>query len=262
MKKRNLLLTAIVLFSLVGCINSKTTKKTSGSSGGDSIIDVGDGDGSTGTGGTGTDLTSCTDAVVTSGASRCYYTLPQQTYSGSGKAGSAPFWNSLNNLSSSYSQEIFRTDLKFQARIRPRYATADTSFQGRKCGTQLMANFDKMQVKLMLSKTSDNGLSDNIGTFEAKVNQWSKYVTFQVPTGTTSPLVLSVYSIQTNHRCKESIYGPLATQLKTACNEGTVYFDIPVRYGNVAKTDTSVVTECVAFDIQFATDYTYSFPAN
>ncbi len=82
------------------------------------------------------------------------------------------------------------------------------------------------------------------------------------PTGTTSPLVLSVYSIQTNHRCKESIYGALATQLKTACNEGTVYFDIPVRYGNVAKTDTSVLTECVAFDIQFATDYTYSFPAN
>lgn len=262
MKKRNLLLTSIILFALVGCINSKTTKKTSGSSGGDSIIDTGNGDGTGETGGSGTDLTDCPGAVVTNGASRCYYTLPQQTYSGSGQAGSAAFWNSKNNLSSAYSQEIFRTDLKFQARIRPRYASAQTSFQGRKCGTQLMANFNKMQVQLMLSKSSDNGLSDNIGTFEAKVNEWSKYVTFQVPTGTTSPLVLSVHSIQTNHRCKESIYGALSAQQKAGCTAGTTYYDIPVRYGNKERTDTSVVTECVAFDIQFATDYTYSFPAN
>lgn len=251
MKKRNLLLTAIILFSLVGCINSKTTKKSSSSSSGGSIVV--DDDTSTDT--SGTDLTSCTDAVVTTGASRCYYTLPEQTYSGSGRPGAALYWSSASNLSSLYSNEIFRTDLKFQARVRAKVPSAATSFQGRNCRELYKNTFDKLQVKLMLSKTSDNGLSDNIGTFETKINEWSKPVTFQIPTGTTSPLVLSVYSILSNHRCKEDIQGPLTTQDKATCTAGTGYFDIP-------EVVSPYTTYCVAFEIQFATDYTYSFPTN
>lgn len=267
-KKLNLLLTILTITSLSACVNAgKVTKKTSstGTITNPGIIGdggfIGDGDSSGGSettpvpgGSTPTDLTACADGIAREGATRCYYTLPALTFSGSGKAGAMMYWSSAYNLSNAFSSDIFRTDMNFAVRIRPIYAQDTTSFQGRTCSSYTKYNFSKMQVKLMLSKSSDNGLSDNIGTFTATVGQWSPTVRYNVPAGASGPLVLSVHSFLTDHRCKTSIYGSLSTQETAACNAGNAFYDIPL------KTNAANPTECVSFEIQFATDYTYDLP--
>lgn len=263
-KQTTLIFSLIILFTVVSCVKaSNTTKRKSNmtSNGSTNGSGNGSGNGFTDNGNQDDDdddnnsnVSDCSDGIRRENASRCYYTLPTLTFSGSGLPGAAQYWSSAYNLGTTYSTNIFRTDMNFAVRIKPKIAQDSTSFQGRTCSQWTKNNFKKMQVQLMLSKSSDNGLSNNIKTITAKLNERSKTVRFDVPYGATGPLVLSVYSVLTDHRCEASIYGALTPTQKAACNAGTAYFDIPT------NTGLANPTECVSFEIQFATDYTYDLP--
>jgi hypothetical protein len=192
---------------------------------------------------TGSDSNSC--GLVRDGATRCYFSeLPTLIFSGSGEAG-YNYWSSATDLPPNFSISNFRTDTNFTVRIKPVIVNGGKSIQGRKCSQFTKTTFSRLQVKLMLSKTSDNGLSTNIKTLTANVDSFSSKVKFTVPGGTNDPYVLSVYSVLSDHRCKWS--SPPA-----GCP--SAYYDIPL------VTSTANPTECVGFELQFATDDTYDLP--
>jgi hypothetical protein len=246
-------LTILVATALAGCKGSSSTTKT--------VYTTVTSSSSTST--TTTD-TTCSDAVARTGATKtCYFTeLPSLVFSGSGVAG-YNYWSSANNLPSDFSKNNFRTDASFAVRIKPVIVDGGTSFQGRTCSQYTKNNFTKLQVKMMLSRTSDNGVSSNIKTLTADVGSYSNTARFTVPGGTTDPYVLSVYSVLSNHRCNV-VSGVSYGTAPTGCP--SAYYDIPLvqKYnsdGSVNTTGTAALpTECVGFEIQFATDDTYDLP--
>lgn len=256
LKKLNALLVLITVAAMVGCVRQTSSNSKSSSNG----ISTDDGIGSIGGGtGSGSDSgsTNCSDGVARTDATRCYYTLGPLTFNGSGQSGYR-YWQSNTDLATDFTQDIFKTDMNFRVRIKPVIANDTYSRQGRKCSQFTKNNWNRLQVRLMLSKSSDNGLSTNIKTFSAKVGEYSAAQNFNVPTGATGPLVLSVNSFMSDHRCyndgKKYVYGTLPTADLNKCLNGTTFYDIPL------VTSTANPTECIAFEIDFATDTTYDIP--
>lgn len=207
--------------------------------------------GSSGTGttnpitGTGGGVTGCSDGVARSGATRCYYNnLDTFVFSGPGTRGPV-YWSSANNLPSHISPNQFRTDASFAVRMKPLVADGGTSIQGRKCSQYTKTYFNKLKVEVMLRRSGD-GLGE-VKTLTGSVNGTSNTVRFTVPGGTTEPYVLEVVSVLSNHRC-DSHYGSAPSGCPNA------FFDIPL------VTSTANPTECVAFNLEYATDDTYDFP--
>ena len=245
MKKNTTTLSAITLVILLtllsGCaqksstrINSSTSSTTSGTS---SPIS-----GSGNVGNTG--ISGC-NGVYRESATSCYFSnLPTLTISGPGTYG-ITYWSSNSNLPQHISPNQFRTDASFNVRIKPKYADATNSIQGRKCSPFTKTNFSKLQIQLMLRRSTDT--LGEIKTVSASVDTYSSKATFTVPGGTTNPYVLEVVSVMSNHRCN-SAYG----SAPNGCPN--VFFDIPV------NTNTYNPTECVAFDIEYSTDNTYDLP--
>lgn len=192
-----------------------------------------------------TSSSSTCDGVFRTGATSCYYkVLPTFVYSGSGVAG-FHYWASNVDLPSNLDPNIFRTDANFAVRIRPVVVDGGTSKQGRTCSQYTKNNFSKLQVKLMLRRTTDS-VSSNIQTLVANVNSYSNVGRFVLPGGTTAPYVLEVHSILSNHRCNSTYGTP-----PTGCPNS--FYDIPVVTGTYP-------TDCVGFELEFATDSTYDFP--
>lgn len=195
--------------------------------------------------GTGGGVTGCSDGVARSGATKCYYSnLSTFVFNGPGTVGPV-YWSSANNLPSHISPNQFRTDASFAVRIKPLVADGGKSIQGRSCSQYTKNNFDKLQVQIMLRRTGDS--LGEVKTLTGSVNGTSNVARFTVPGGTTEPYVLEVVSVLSNHRCNAA-YGKAPTGCPSA------YYDIPV------VTTTSYPTECVAFNLEYATDETYDFP--
>lgn len=258
LKKINSLLVILTVVSMVGCIRQATNQRSTsnGITTDDSSVGTIGGGNNSGSGGSGS-VTNCSDGVSRTDATRCYYSLGPLTFNGSGQSGFR-YWQSNTDLSSDFTQDIFRTDMNFRVRIKPVIADSTYSAQGRRCSQFTKNNWNRLQVKLMLSKTSDSGLSTNIKTFTAKVGEFSEAQSFIVPTGATGPLVLSVHSFMSDHRCfhdgSKYVYGSLPASDLTRCKNGTTFYDIPL------VTSTANPTECIAFQIDFATDTTYDLP--
>lgn len=239
--KTTLIITALIL--LVGCNqkqpstnNTYITNPING--GGGTTPCTGTNCGSGGT----TTPTGC-DGVARSGASICYYkNIPTVQVSG-GVYGQS-YWRS-SSLSSSISQNQFRTDGTFNVRIIARSPQSGTSTFGRSC-SPYMLNSTKLRVKIQLHKQGvslgeEATLTSDIGTPSAV---WR----FTPPGGTTDPYVLEVVNVESNARCTGA-YGTALASCST-----NPYYGIPV------QTNTAYSTECAAFDIQFATDDTYDLP--
>ena len=131
----------------------------------------------------------------------------------------------------------------------PSYITdARNSKQGRKCSQYTATNFTKMKLFVMLRKSgvSVGETAELIATADSSGNwNYSNTYRYSVPSGTTSPLILEVVGVQTNHRCTGKYGTPPAN---------CTFMDIPV------VTSTNNPTECVGFKLQMATDETYDLP--
>jgi hypothetical protein len=190
--------------------------------------------------GTSTNSVSGCDGIARSGATSCYYqNIPTVQVSG-GLPGQT-YWSSVN-LPSAISQNQFATDATFNVRIIPRVADPNVlSASGKTCSPFTINNSKKLQVKLMLRKQGTS--LGPVVTLSADRDVASSKGMFTVPGGTTTPYILEVVSVMSDTRCtwaggSSTLYCP--------------YADIPVN--NLGPT------ECVAFDIQFSTDYTYDLP--
>lgn len=236
--KQTSFLILLLAATLASCVQKSGTTKTIYTTVTNPSTTTGSGTGST---------TSCSDGVARSGATRCYYKeLPTFVFSGSGMQGPI-YWSSATDLPSDFSKYNFVTDATFAVRIKPVIVDGGTSIQKRRCSQYTKNNFTKLQVKVMLGKESDNGLSSNIQTLTASVGSYSNTARFTVSRGTNAPYVMSIYSVLSNHRCN-ALYGSAPTGCPSA------YYDIPV------VVNTAYETECVGFELQFATDETYDLP--
>lgn len=207
---------------------------------------TGTGGGGTGTGGGTGAITGCADGVARSGATRCYYNnLPTLVFSGPGTVGPV-YWSSANDLPAHISPNQFKTDASFAVRMKPSTVSGGTSIQGRNCSSWTQNNFNKLQVQVMLRRAGD-GLGE-VKTLTGAVGSASNTARFTVPGGTTSPYILEVISVLSNHSCDQAKYGKLATPCTS-----TTFYPIPVN-------GTSYPTECVAFNLEVATDDTYDLP--
>ena len=239
--KYSMLASFVTVLLLAGCAQkSSTTNTSTNNSNGGTTTPITGGTGSGGTGG----ISGC-NGIYREGATSCYFTnLPTITISGPGTFG-VTYWSSNTNLPGHISPSQFRTDASFNVRIKPKYADATTSIQGRKCSSFTKTNFSKLQVQLMLRRSVDT--LGETKTVTASVDAYSNKAVFTVPGGTVDPYILEVVSVMSNHRCNAA-YG----SAPGGCPN--VYFDIPV------NTNVANPTECVAFDIEYSTDNTYDLP--
>jgi hypothetical protein len=225
--------------------NYSSTSGTNANTGGEIIIDNGNGNG--------TGPSSCSDGIARAGVTSCYYSnLPRMVFNGPGTYGET-LWSSATGLPQNISPNQFRTDASFAVRMKPSYPIAnELSRQGRTCGQYLATNFSKLKVYVMFRRSVDS--IGEVKELTANVNAYSNTARFTVPGGTTEPYILEVVGLATDHRCKANIYGNLSDTQNAACNAGTLYLGIPYR------TPTTAPTECVAFSMDMATDNTYDLP--
>lgn len=149
------------------------------------------------------------------------------------------YWSSATNLPSYIDPESFRADAKFAVRIKVSAVAGGTALANptypatnKACSTFTSNSFSKLQVKLMLRKS---GVSlGETQTLTASVGATSSIAEFSVPSGSSSPFILEVVEVLSDHRCKQSngsLYCP--------------YADIPYNSGGP--------TECVGLKIEYAT---------
>lgn len=183
------------------------------------------------------------DGIPKSGIKNCYYkNIPTIQVSG-GTYGQL-FWSS-GTRGSNISQKQFITDQSFNVRIIARSPSSGTSTFGRTC-SPYMLNSTKLRIKVQLHKQGLSLGEEAILTSDIGVP--SKVWHFKTQGGMTEPYVLDVINVESNARCTGAYGTPLES-----CSENP-YYGIPV------QTQRDYSTECAAFDIQFATDYTYDLP--
>lgn len=245
--KTSLLLT-LVAFATYGCgqTSSTNTKKTTSSTSSST----------TPTTTTPTDPTTIDGCpgVYRAGASRCYFTeIPKLLFNGTSTTTQAvnnvSIWSSASGLPSTFSPNNFATDATFKVRIKPSVASSGTSQQGRVCSGPMAYNWTRLKVYFMLRRQGDS--LTTIYETTANVNAYSTKLSLPVISGTTSPYILEVMGVESDHRCNAA-YGSLSTNEKAACTAGTYWGTIPLNTGGP--------TSCVALNIEFSTDSTYDLP--
>ncbi|MGZ3787000.1 MAG: hypothetical protein ACXVLQ_00675 [Bacteriovorax sp.] len=165
--------------------------------------------------------------IIASGGSygQTWWTSAQYTAAGTGR-----------------SPNLFKTDAVFNVRIIPRSATAGTTSTFGKACSSYMMYATKLRVQLMLHK---NGVTvGDIATLtSSSIDAASNLFQFNVPVS-SDPLVLEVVNVLSDSRCTGK-YGSIPSNCST-----NPYLDIPI--------NTNGPTECVAFDILYSTDETWS----
>lgn len=194
-----------------------------------------------------------------SGVTTCYKTIPTITLSGSGfrDTNYVPYWNSTSYVAATgVSPNQFRTDGSFSVRIRPETVYGGTSQNpsgSRNCSQYTNLNYSKMRVEMRLRMAGSPVSSGEVIVLTGDVGGVSNTGRFTNFPTTSSPYILEVLSVLTNHRCSR-LYGSLDATQTAACNNGTGFFDIPI------NSTGSVPTECVGFKIEMATDSTKDLP--
>lgn len=257
MKKTLNLTTILLLLSvLASCSVKSTSSKVSSTT---NTSTTGSSPSTGGTGGTGsngngsngdgssTDTSAICQQVV---EGKCYRKVSNIQASG-GSYGQT-WWSSANYTASGtgFSPNLFATDSVFKVRIVPHAPTANaTSTFNRVCSPYMMYA-SKVKVQFMLHK---QGVTvGEVGTVSASLDSTSGIYSFAVP-ASSDPLVLEVINVQSDSRCKpkpgsttQSYYGTIPSSCST-----NPYLDIPVN-------GSTYPTECVAFDILYSTDETWS----
>ena len=194
-------------------------------------------------------ITGCSDGVARSGATSCYYTnLPRLVFSGENTRTDQIQWSSSTDLPNYIDRDQFSTDATFSVRIRASALVGtETSKQGRTCAGPFLTPYKKVRAYLQLRKAGAS--SGQVVEVTSTIGSPSTTAKFTVPRGTTEPFILDVKGIVSDYRCT---YGSLSTDMKTRCDAGTYFADIPI--------DNGPYTPCVAFTIEMATDSTYDLP--
>lgn len=245
----------VTLVAFAGCSEKSTSSKETNNFITNPVTGGGTTGGGTTGGGTtggGTTPTGC-DGIArgNSAVTDCYYSLDPIIFSGSGRNTGVPYWTSLG--ATGLSQAWFESDGQFSVRIKPLTTLNLRSKQGRLCSQFTNLNFTRMKVELRLVTAS--GAASNIVTLSSAVGTASVKGKFTYLPPTTSPYRLEVLSILTDHRCSGR-YGSNSTTQATECSNNG-YTDIPVVQ---STTNPDAPTECVALQIDFATDTTYDLP--
>ncbi len=222
MKKMSFLVLLLSVAALTGC-GQKTTGK--------STINNYYSNGSSSSGST-TDGSTSTSYTFKTG-------LPDLVIKGPGT--NSLYWSSANNLPSYIDPDSFKADAKFAVRIKGFRVTGGTALANpthtetnKACSTFTTNSFTKMQVKLMLRK-SGSSLGETVTLVaDASTSAYSSVGEFSVPNGSSSPFILEVVEVLTDHRCT-------ASSGKLYCP----YSDIPYNSGGP--------TECVGLKIEYAT---------
>jgi hypothetical protein len=249
--KLNITTVLLLMSALTSCSVKSTSSKvsTSTSTSATGTSPTTGSTGSSGTGGSsGSDTSNVTCQEIVDG--KCYRKVSNIQASG-GSYGQT-WWSSTNYTASgsALSPNLFATDAVFNVRIIPRSPTANaTSTFNRVCSPYMMYA-TKVKVQFMLHK---QGVTvGDVGTVFAPLNSTSGIYKFAVP-ASSEPLVLEVVNVQSDSRCAsksgsttQSYYGTIPS----SCSSNP-YLDIPINGG-------SYPTECVAFDILYSTDETWS----
>lgn len=225
MKNDKILILVLLMSMLSACsvksTNSKGKSATSTSTSGTSTVD-----------GT-TDTTSPTST---------YFTIPNIIASG-GTYGQT-WWSSTSYVAQTgRDPNEFTTDKIFNVRIiarSPGNTTGQKSTFDRNCASWML-NSTKVQAQIMLH-TSGVG---ETATLESAIGVPSKVWRFSVPKS-SSPLVLEVVNVKSDSACSGK-YGSVPS--------GCTFLPIPINNGTPTPP-----TECVAFDIQYSTDWTTDLP--
>lgn len=232
MKNDKILILLLLMSVLSACsvksTNSKRKSTTSTSTSGTSTVD-GSTDGST-------DSTDPTSATST------YFTIPNIIASG-GTYGQT-WWSSTSYIAQTgRDPNEFTTDKIFNVRIiarSPGNTTGQKSTFNRDCANWML-NSTKVQAQIMLH-TSGVG---ETATLDSAIGVPSKVWRFSVPKS-SSPLVLEVVNVKSDSSCSGK-YGSVPA--------GCTFLPIPINKGTPTPP-----TECVAFDIQYSTDWTTDLP--
>nr|BDT27255.1 hypothetical protein BHI3_07210 [Bacteriovorax sp. HI3] len=223
MKKVSFLVLLLSTVAVTGCGQKTTGKSVTNNYITNPSTDNGSGT-STGTGSSGTTYTFST-------------ALPDLTIQGPGT--NSLYWSSANNLPSYIDPNSFQADARFAVRIKAFRVTGGTalanpSHAAKACSTFTTNNFSKMQVKLMLRKSGSSLGETQTLVADASTSAYSSVAEFTVPSGSSSPFILEVVEVLTDHRCK-------ASSGKLYCP----YADIPYNSGGP--------TECVGLKVEYAT---------
>lgn len=185
------------------------------------------------------------------GATECYFKIPTIQVMGPTSAAIAaatPYWSSTTYTASGtgISPGNFVTDRVFNVRIIPRLASStvapsNPSVAGKTCNG--LNNAKKLFVQIKLRQ--QNATSGELATLTAAIDTPSNVWHFTNIPVSTGPLVLEVVRVEADIRCNWS----------GGSGSYCPYADIPIN--SVTKT---YPTECVAFDIQYSTDYTQDLP--
>lgn len=250
MKKMSFLVLLLSVAALTGC-----GQKTTGKSVTNNYITNPSTSSDSGSG-TGSDSIYGCNGVAKSGATSCYYTnIPRLVFSGPGTNGGL-YWSSKStsnggNLPTYISQNQFRSDAYISFRMKPSYGSAnEVTLQGKKCAAPTLTYFTKLKVYLMLRRASDS--IGQVKELTANVNSYSNTAIFDVSSlSTTEPYVVEIVGVNSNHRC--NVNGGKYGSALAGCPD--MYYDIPF-----ITNSTTGLMECVAMNLEMATDSTYNFP--
>lgn len=229
MKNDKILILVLLMSVLSACsvksTNSKRKSATNTLTNGTSTVD-GSTDGTT-------DTTSPTST---------YFTIPNIIASG-GTYGQT-WWSSTSYVAQTgRDPNEFTTDKIFNVRIiarSPGNTTGQKSTFNRDCSSWML-NSTKVQAQIMLH-TSGVG---ETATLDSAIGVPSKVWRFSVPKS-SSPLVLEVVNVKSDSACSGK---------NGSVPAGCTFLPIPISNGNPTPP-----TECVAFDIQYSTDWTTDLP--
>lgn len=169
-----------------------------------------------------------------------YYKINQPPVVAHGKDEGVVVWNSVSNMPAGVSQNILYTDARINVRVVPKKQSFGTDSMGIAC-QYYPQPYTKLQVGVRVRKqeasVGDYYLFDNV-----PVDCPSATRQFQVPEGTSLPLVIEVMNIKWDWSCQ------------SYANQG--YPNVP----GVCPWDRVWLTECVGVELQFSTDSTKDLP--
>ncbi len=178
-----------------------------------------------------------------------YYKVNDPPVTAHGNGTGVTVWSSQTDLSPSISQSVFFTNSRFNLRVIPRVVTqgATDTRTGANC-QYVPRPYQKLKVGVRLRRadlsTGDYyqfGVGDFNGDGESDgipLNQASRVHEFQVPQGSSQPLVVEVLNIEWDWSCYEY--------------ETQNYCNVP----GFCPWDKVWMSECVSVELQFSTDDT------
>lgn len=249
------------LFLFGACTKKETVIKSSSTTGSDTITIPG---GTSGTNGglSSNEIQEC--GVKTENDevdNTCYYVASPTVIAHGNPLVNNEFFYQTSVHTTEIPQTRFKSDLKYQVRIMPKVASYNDSTTGRSpmrtCNSPINASngkytYSKLAVTIELKHKALNFFAGT-KTIYADLKQntsnglgWtpSSKVVFDTD-GHPGEYDIRIKRIQTNHRC--SYFG-------TKNNDCTTLEDLPY------VTTQSTKTDCVAFEIHFATDDTRNLP--